>query len=36
VDVVVVDGEQVVSDGQHLKVPDLGRELTAAISALFP
>jgi cytosine/adenosine deaminase-related metal-dependent hydrolase len=36
VDVVVVGGEQVVSDGQHLKVPDVGRELTAAISALFP
>jgi formiminoglutamate deiminase len=36
VDVVVVEGEQVVSGGRHLKVPDVGRELTAAISALFP
>ena len=35
VDVVVVNGEQVVSDGRHLKVPEVGRELAAAISALF-
>ena len=36
VDVVVVDGQQVVSGGNHLLVPDVGRELTAAIPALHP
>jgi formiminoglutamate deiminase len=36
VDIVVVDGQQVVSGGEHLTVPAIGRELTAAISALFP
>ncbi len=36
VDVVVVDGQQVVSGGNHLLVPEVGPELTAAISALHP
>jgi formiminoglutamate deiminase len=35
IDTVVVDGREVVSAGQHLMVPDLGRELDAAVSALF-
>jgi cytosine/adenosine deaminase-related metal-dependent hydrolase len=36
VDVVVVDGQEVVSGGEHLTVPAVGEELTAAIAALFP
>jgi cytosine/adenosine deaminase-related metal-dependent hydrolase len=36
VDVVVVDGQQIVAEGEHLTVPAVGQELMAAISALFP
>jgi len=36
VDAVVVDGQQVVSGGEHLTVPAVGAELTAAVLALFP
>jgi formiminoglutamate deiminase len=32
VDVVVVDGQQVVSEGRHLLVADVGQELAAAIA----
>jgi formiminoglutamate deiminase len=35
VDEVVVDGRQIVSGGQHLTVPAVGAELTAAIATLF-
>jgi cytosine/adenosine deaminase-related metal-dependent hydrolase len=35
VEVVVVDGVPVVSNGHHLTVPDVARELTDAIAALL-
>jgi formiminoglutamate deiminase len=35
VDAVVVDGQQVVSGGAHVLVPDVAGELSAAIGALF-
>jgi cytosine/adenosine deaminase-related metal-dependent hydrolase len=35
VDAVVIDGQQVVCDGEHLTVPAVGAELAAAVSGLF-
>jgi hypothetical protein len=35
VDAVVIDGQQVVCGGEHVTVPSVAAELTAAIAELF-